>query len=93
VNGIDAFQTIRPVGHEREPLPAPPKTKTQRAEGYAGLPAVLDLGEPACPILLQQLFNLFRLSVVRTTPFKRGSSYAYTWDRTPSEVSENATMS
>jgi hypothetical protein len=46
------------------PLPAPPKTKAQRAKGYA-VPVVLDLGGPACPILLQQLFDLFRLSVVR----------------------------
>ncbi len=38
MNGIDASQTIRPVGHESEPLPAPPKTKTQRAEGYGVSP-------------------------------------------------------
>jgi hypothetical protein len=40
---------------------APPKTKPQPAEGCAGLPAVLHLGGSACPILLQQLVNLFRL--------------------------------
>ena len=36
------------------------KITSQRAEKHSRLPAMLDLGEPACSILLYQFVHLFR---------------------------------